>query len=183
MTVNDFIFECQLGSVNLLQLLYWVRETKLLHKVSGFAHTQEVCQDAPPLGNSRFIKDGSVTGSGGGSSLRVTRLSVLQACVTFIATLTNPDNDGRIIIEGGCSPSCVPVPGPLDRQTAVFPHTPQATGKQPGTEPCVKFILLNAAACFSKVLSEARSVILASGTLSPIRVCSKRLQSLLIKRV
>lgn len=31
--VNDFIFDCGLGSVNLFQLLAWVKESKLLHKV------------------------------------------------------------------------------------------------------------------------------------------------------
>ena len=74
MTVNDFIFECQLGSVNLIDLLNWVKETKLLHKVSGYAQTQEVGKEVPS--GSRSVKGNNMTGTG--SSVRAAQLSVLQ---------------------------------------------------------------------------------------------------------
>jgi len=101
--------------------------------------------------------------------IRLHATDLTQACVTFVATLTNPNTDGRIIIEG-CAPDPTRgVPGGLG---AAGPHSRQGSCKAGDleAEPRVRFILLNAAACFSTVLSEARSVVLASGTLSPIQV-------------
>jgi chromosome transmission fidelity protein 1 len=129
MTANDFLFDLSLDSINLVGLLGWVKESKMLQKCAGYAQTQEVSSD--PTSHQQ----------GRGSGSRAERLSSLHASTSFLSALTNPDADGRVV---------------------VMRHS---TG-HPGE---LKYLLLNAAAHFSRVLLKARSVILASGTLSPIQ--------------
>eukprot|EP00047_Mylnosiga_fluctuans_P018133 m.67323 g.67323 ORF g.67323 m.67323 type:complete len:850 (-) comp7449_c0_seq1:401-2950(-) len=82
-----------------------------------------------------------------GASSHVSALSIVEA---FLTTLTNADADGRIVIQQ--------LSGDID-------------------EPRIKYVLLNPANHFVDILSRARAVIVAGGTMAPV---SDLLQSLLI---
>lgn len=71
----------------------------------------------------------------------------LHAMVGFLQALTTADADGRIIVQ-----------------------RPSADASPSGSESggTLRFVLLNAAARFGRVVSAAHAVILASGTLSPL---------------
>jgi chromosome transmission fidelity protein 1 len=71
----------------------------------------------------------------------------LHALVGFVQALTNADADGRVVVQL-----------PAADASAVG-------GGGGGT---LRFVLLNAAAHFGRVVSAAHAVVLASGTLSPL---------------
>lgn len=117
--VNDFLFSTGLDNINMFKLVRYVRESKIIFKVSGYWQSQKLkelegIQQPSPIGNT----------------------GALHSVISFIQALNNEDADGRVI---------------LDRSSRAL-----------------KFVLLNAAAHFSKVIRKARAVILASGTLSPL---------------
>jgi chromosome transmission fidelity protein 1 len=109
-------------------------------------------------------KSGSVQpdrarGGGGGSGL-----AALHALISFMGALTNTDGDGRIIVEpagasggggaGGAGPAAAAGGG--------------GGGDAADRGGRLRFVLLNAARHFGRLLSGARAVVLASGTLSPV---------------
>lgn len=81
------------------------------------------------------------------------RRSALYATVSFLTALTNPSADGRIIITSASTSS-----------SSVNP----AASSTSASSPCLRYTTLNAAGQFAGILRAARSVVLASGTLSPV---------------
>ncbi|CAK0764311.1 hypothetical protein CVIRNUC_003145 [Coccomyxa viridis] len=128
-TVNDFLFSKGLDNLNLFRLIRYVRESKAVQKVSGYAQ-RSTGADLPDKENEP--SDGS--GSG---------LASMHALVSLASALNNTDADGRVVVD--------------------------AAG---GT---LKFLLLNAAAHFTKVLASAHAVVLASGTLAPVASLQQQL--------
>lgn len=94
----------------------------------------------------------------------------IHAFTSFLTALNNTDADGRIIVEppaaatsrhqGGSDAGTASAGAPID---AI-----QRYGS-------IRFVLLNAAKHFSKVLSTARSVVLVSGTLAPLAALTAQL--------
>ena len=142
--------------------------------MSGYTQTQEVVGTFPAATSGSGRRAAGIEHSG--SSVRATQLSSLHTCTAFLAALTNPDGDGRIIVEpgnvtgggpgrgpGGISGR--PPPGKAGNQpqpqsgsgptAAAGTRLPTggAGGSGRGMEegPSLKFVLLNAAAHFSKV--------------------------------
>lgn len=66
-------------------------------------------------------------------------MSPLQPIMDFLQCLTNKELDGRIVVDS------------QDKNVAL------------------KYILFNPADCFSPLVAQARSIILAGGTMSPLR--------------
>ncbi len=81
------------------------------------------------------------------------RRSALYATVSFLTALTNPSADGRIIITTATSSSS---------------SLHSASSSASASSPCLRYTTLNAAGQFAGILRAARSVVLASGTLSPV---------------
>jgi chromosome transmission fidelity protein 1 len=89
-------------------------------------------------------------------------VSAIHSFISFILSLTHADADGRIIVEPAAAH-----PTPTAAAAAA------AAGDSSRPEQAVKggqlrYVLLNAAGHFGKLLASARSVLLVSGTLSPI---------------
>ena len=134
--------------------------------MSGYTQTQEVVSTFPAATSSSGRRAAGVGHSG--SSVRATQLSSLHTCTAFLAALTNPDADGRIIVEPGivtggggcrgkgCGSGSLPA-GKAGKQGPTVGGTGLPTGGAGcggrGMEegPSLKFVLLNAAAHFSKV--------------------------------
>lgn len=83
----------------------------------------------------------------------------------FLLSLTNADKDGRILITRNASkssPSHPPLPTYLLPPTFFFVGSVGSSSFQ--------FLLLNPAAHFREIVDEAHAVVLAGGTMQPVRV-------------
>ncbi|KAG2440974.1 hypothetical protein HXX76_003827 [Chlamydomonas incerta] len=98
--------------------------------------------------NANVVAVAAATAGGFGA-----RRSALFAFVSFLSALTHPSADGRIVISRGGS------------------STPGSGSSSGGSSSggCLRYTVLNAAAQFAGVVAAARSVVLASGTLSPVQ--------------
>lgn len=94
-------------------------------------------------------------------------VSAIHAFVSFLLSLTHADADGRVIVDPAAAPQVAA------STTAAAADSPAATAaaqqQQPGARGGqLRYVLLNAAGHFGKLLASARSVLLVSGTLAPI---------------
>ncbi|KAA8541799.1 hypothetical protein F0562_022951 [Nyssa sinensis] len=86
MAINEFLFSLNIDNINLVKLLQYMKESKIVHKVSGYGDKAASLQKASTLGNSGEISEEGST------------LSGFRALVNVLLSLTNNDGDGRIII-------------------------------------------------------------------------------------
>lgn len=143
-------------------------------QVSGYAATAASKAGCVQLNSS---SSSVAVGAGGASS----GLSAMHALSSFMAALTNTDADGRIIIEPAgstassstgtttSSPAAAEAASTTNRRTqASHPDGPLMPPRSSGSGGRYRFVLLNAARHFGRLLSSASAVVLASGTLAPI---------------
>jgi chromosome transmission fidelity protein 1 len=142
--VNDFLFATGLDNVNMFKLVRYVRESKVVFKVAGYWQAQQLKQSNNNNNNNNNNNASSTT------TTTSTTTGALHAVVGFIQALTNEDGDGRVILT----------------TTTTTTTNSHMTSSTDGAS--LKFILLNAASHFERVVSSSRAVILASGTLSPL---------------
>ncbi|XAR50639.1 RNA helicase [Bertholletia excelsa] len=86
MAVNEFLFSLNIDNINFLKLLQYIKESNIIHKVSGYG------DKVVRLYNGLTLKDADESKAEGSS------LSGFQALVDMLLSLTNNDSDGRIII-------------------------------------------------------------------------------------
>ncbi|CAG9464272.1 unnamed protein product [Pedinophyceae sp. YPF-701] len=143
-TINAFLFASGLDNVNMFKLMRYMRESKVLVKLSSYWEAESEAVAA-------------VVGSGSASAQVPSgeRMAALHAFAGMVEALTTADDDGRL----------VRLQGPSDG----------AAGSAASGGGGLRFILLNAASQFGRIVSEARSVILASGTLSPVASIAQQL--------
>jgi chromosome transmission fidelity protein 1 len=117
----------------------------------------------PDPGPGSASSDGGGTGGGSG-------LAAMHALAAFMGSLTNTDAEGRIIIEPACGSGAGPgVAGGGGGGDASAQTTRGSGASDAGARSGrLRFVLLNAARHFGRLLSGARAVVLASGTLSPV---------------
>ncbi|KAL5538021.1 hypothetical protein UlMin_045348 [Ulmus minor] len=86
MAINDFLFSLNIDNINLIKLLQYLKESNIMHKVSGYGDKVVSLQKTlAHKGNDEFGEDGST-------------LSSFRALADMLLSLTNKDGDGRIII-------------------------------------------------------------------------------------
>ena len=146
MSLNDFLFECGQDTVNMFSLRRYLKESKVAHKIASYGERVRAGDDASWGGDWDGVGKVKIE-SVGTSKVAVApdpnanpRVSAVHALTSFIDALASADTDGRIILERDES----------------------------GTSATVRFILLDAASRFKRVVQQARSVILVGGTLAPI---------------
>ncbi|CAN0878242.1 ATP-dependent DNA helicase DDX11 [Linum grandiflorum] len=99
--INEFLFKENIDNINLVKLLQYVKESKLVYKVSGYGEKVTALQRVSPLSDNRdFLQEGSI-------------LSSFRALVDMLVSLTNNNSDGRIIISKVRSTSDKPQGGVL----------------------------------------------------------------------
>ncbi|CAN6326286.1 unnamed protein product [Urochloa humidicola] len=86
MTINQFLFALDIDNINILKLCQYVKESNIIHKVSGYANKITSTQD----GANQFDVQQE---HGEGSSI-----ACFQALVDFLRSLLNGNDDGRIIV-------------------------------------------------------------------------------------
>lgn len=131
--------------VNLIEMVKYLKKSKLARKVCGFA--EKTAEEAALKGKSMItlvlslMAEHKVSRSTSGRHASIASFHQVEA---FLLSLTDARDDGRILLtveEGAAS-----------RQVTL------------------KYILLNPAERFKEVVDEARCVILAGGTMSPVSV-------------
>ncbi|XP_028771757.1 ATP-dependent DNA helicase DDX11-like isoform X2 [Neltuma alba] len=138
MSVNDFIFELNVDNVNLIKLVKYIKESKIMHKVSSYGEkvaNLEKISVTTKIGER--YEDGSTQ-------------SAFQALADVLLSLTNNDNDGRIIIS-------------RSRTTS------------PGKQGYIKYVMLSGEKIFSEIVDQAHAVLLVGGTLQPTEETRERL--------
>lgn len=92
-------------------------------------------------------------------------VTALHAFMGFLLSLTNADADGRVILEPAATPT------PMTTAAAAA-GTVIGSGSGSDTGICrdgrLRYVLLNAARHFGRLLCDARAVLLVSGTLAPV---------------
>ncbi|XP_022641713.1 ATP-dependent DNA helicase DDX11 [Vigna radiata var. radiata] len=84
--INDFLFEQNIDNINLVKLLKYIKESNIMHKVSGYGEKFAAMAKIPAQHNiEQHAEEGSC-------------VSAFQALANMLLSLTNNDGDGRIII-------------------------------------------------------------------------------------
>jgi chromosome transmission fidelity protein 1 len=183
LTCSRFLIDLSIDNINLFPLLEWLRESKVLFKVSGYAAS--AAQAAGSVQRQRPAPQAAAAAAAEAPEPEVREsLPSLHAFVGFLQALTNTNTDGRIIIDCQAQQAST-------KQAAA--SAPAGTGPgttseaRPGSNSSarsslraapvaqLRFVLLNAAGHFSKILQGARSVVLASGTLAPVEALRAQL--------
>ncbi|URE08400.1 HELICc2 [Musa troglodytarum] len=88
MTINEFLFSLNIDNINFVKLHRYMKESKIIHKVSGYgAKLASLQRD--------FIHSDSQ-----GNDIEGSILSGFQALADIILSLVNNDRDGRILLSG-----------------------------------------------------------------------------------
>eukprot|EP00736_Rhodelphis_marinus_P004914 Rmarinus@m.15946 len=138
LTTNELLFRAGIDHINFPQVVRFMRNSGLSKKLISFVKA--------------FLCDpSSGEGSTQGSALYEDR-TVIQTAELFLEALAMRDEDGRILL------------------TYARPHQGDAEGGHTteGTQPGVKFLILNPALHFREIVDDARSVVLLGGTMTPV---------------
>uniref|UniRef100_A0A8C6XXV3 DEAD/H-box helicase 11 n=1 Tax=Naja naja TaxID=35670 RepID=A0A8C6XXV3_NAJNA len=145
-SINDFLFQCQIDNINLFKVKNCLTCTKLLGFVERYGVLKTRKDDQKLSGLQNFLqtlnkrpeKEGDSPGEGEDDHPKMA--SPLMHIESFLAALTNANQDGRVI---------------LSRQGTLALSS-------------LKFLLLNPAVHFATVLKECRAVIITGGTMQPV---------------
>ena len=137
----------KVDNINLFKLLEYMKQSEISKKLLGFSnkYAQMSTNSNINISAKKSLRDvvgvGSAIVVASPSSSPSTHVSAMSVVEAFIDTLTNADKDGRLLI---------------------LRAGPDAD------EPKLKYVLLNPAAHFADIISQARAVIIAGGTMSPL---------------
>ncbi|KAM7480447.1 hypothetical protein LguiA_028660 [Lonicera macranthoides] len=86
MAINEFLFSLNIDNINLVKLLQYIKESNIIHKVSGYGE------------KTKSLQKGAALSGGGESDEERSTFSGFQALAGLLLSLTNNNGDGRIII-------------------------------------------------------------------------------------
>ncbi|XP_053800240.1 ATP-dependent DNA helicase DDX11 isoform X3 [Vidua chalybeata] len=157
-SINDFLFQSQIDNINLFKIQRYCEKSLISRKLLGFveryggpASAVKTSKENQKLAGLQdfllTLQQGSDKEAGTpqsppveGEHDQLRTSSPLMQIEGFLSALTNANQDGRII---------------LNRQGTVG-------------QSSLKFLLLNPAVHFAKVVEECRAVIIAGGTMQPV---------------
>ena len=180
-SLNDFIFSCGADNVNMFSLVRYLKESKVAHKIAGYAeHVVAASRDASGGEAAKWDwEDDAALGVvvppvdprvNHPTNPTTPRVGAVHALAAFVASLASADADGRILVEH--EPHAT---ASADTDGRAGPN-PEGGGSNPGGDGGrLKFVLLDAAGRFKQVVDEARAVVLVGGTLSPIPELARQL--------
>lgn len=126
--INAFVNASKIESFNLNKLHFFLKSSKIANKLQGFSR-QALKKEKKDL----------ISHSDPAADLISIHESPMRFFEDFVAALSNPDKDGRVLVTKN-----IDVPRKI------------------------QYILLNPSDLFSPIVSQARSVILAGGTMDPM---------------
>lgn len=139
-----------LDTVNFAQLERFLKDTQIARKVSGYAQRVAEKTKAAAAGTEATRPDkksaarSKQTSDAASSPLPPSAIAAMHSLESFVLSLSNRTQDGRVLLTRHKSPS--------DSTSTVG----------------LKYQLLNPSESFKSIVDEARSVILAGGTMEPI---------------
>ncbi|XP_037246608.1 ATP-dependent DNA helicase DDX11 isoform X1 [Falco rusticolus] len=157
-SINDFLFQSQIDNINLFKVQRYCEKSLISRKLFGFVEryggtatavkTNKENQKLAGLQNFLLTLQQGPNKEAGtpqsppmeAESDQLRTASPLMQIEGFLSALTNANQDGRVI---------------LNRQGTVG-------------QSSLKFLLLNPAVHFAKVVEECRAVIIAGGTMQPV---------------
>uniref|UniRef100_A0ACB8FMR9 DEAD H (Asp-Glu-Ala-Asp His) box helicase 11 n=1 Tax=Sphaerodactylus townsendi TaxID=933632 RepID=A0ACB8FMR9_9SAUR len=155
-SINDFLFQCEIDNINLFKVQRYCERSLISRKLFGFAERHKVSgalksrpEERKMAGLQNFLQNLKEQPRKPGIPQSLPEeaedgppkmASPLMHIEGFLAALTTANQDGRVIL------------------------TKQGTLAQSS----LKFLLLNPAVHFAKVLKECRAVIIAGGTMQPV---------------
>ncbi|KAK3140457.1 hypothetical protein QOZ80_5AG0401340 [Eleusine coracana subsp. coracana] len=158
MTINQFLFSLDIDNINIVKLCQYVKESNIIHKVSGYANKLTGSKDGAYQSDlQQEHKDGAYQSDLQQEHDEGSSVACFQALADFLRSLVNCNDDGRIIVAK---------PKLIEQTEAGY----------------LKFVMLSAEKIFSEVTRDAYAVILAGGTLQPIEETRLRLCPSLPKR-
>ncbi|KAF9967745.1 DEAD H (Asp-Glu-Ala-Asp His) box helicase 11 [Mortierella alpina] len=183
MKVNEFLHDAGMDHINLFKAHTYLDTSGVARKLQGF-HESQQRKEA-----KRFAKEAekAATGVRIHQGKRVfprpaamvakqpstTTMPVLLSVDAFLISLLNADNDGRVIVamdEGGMDATDEGDEDEAREKERLGQQgfAPEGSARPKQRNPVLKFMLLNPANVFKPLIDEARSVILAGGTMEPV---------------
>lgn len=141
MRVNEFLHASSIDHINMFKIQNYLQVSSLARKLNGFIDKAREKEEEER--QKELLKNPKATPAKPSPSLTSSTLTLTQI-ESFLMALTNPDKDGRIVTSFG-------------------------SAENPGIT--IKYMLLNPADAFKPIVEEAKSVILAGGTMEPVSWC------------
>lgn len=138
MNVNDFLHETSIDHINMFKIKSYLEVSGLARKLNGFVDNAKEKEEEER--QKQKLENPKAPLAPINPSLNTSTLTLTQI-ETFLMALTNPDKDGRIVTTFGST------------------ENPNVT---------IKYMLLNPAEAFKPIVEEAKSVVLAGGTMEPV---------------
>ncbi|KAL9546912.1 hypothetical protein MBANPS3_006436 [Mucor bainieri] len=138
MRVNDFLHAASIDHINMFKIQNYLQASSLARKLNGFIDKAREKEEEDR--QKELLKNPKAAPAKPSPSLTSSSLTLTQI-ESFLMALTNPDKDGRIVTSFG-------------------------NAENPGVT--IKYMLLNPADAFQPIVDEAKSVVLAGGTMEPI---------------
>ncbi|KAK2971189.1 hypothetical protein RJ640_008613 [Escallonia rubra] len=86
MTINEFLFSLNIDNINIVKVLQYMKESNIIHKVSGYQS------------KTNSLQKGSALVDDGESGEERSTISSFRALADMLLSLTNNNGDGRIIV-------------------------------------------------------------------------------------
>ncbi|KAI7902752.1 helicase C-terminal domain-containing protein [Cokeromyces recurvatus] len=138
MGVNEFLHTSSIDHINMFKIKHYLEVSSLSRKLNGFIDKAREKEEEER--QKERLKNPKAPLLPPSSSL-ISSTSTLTQIESFFMALTNPDKNGRIITSFG-------------------------NAENPGVS--IKYMLLNPADAFKPIVEEAKSIVLAGGTMEPI---------------
>lgn len=138
MGVNEFLHTANIDHINMFKIKTYLEISALARKLNGFIDKAKEKEEEKR--QKERLKDPNASLGEINQALTTSTLTLTQI-ESFLLALTNPDKDGRIVT---------------------------TFGNAENLGVTIKYMLLNPADAFKPIVEEARSVILAGGTMEPV---------------
>ncbi|KAG0293227.1 DEAD H (Asp-Glu-Ala-Asp His) box helicase 11 [Dissophora globulifera] len=175
MKVNEFLHDAGMDHINLFKAHAYLETSGVARKLQGLhealqkkAAARSAKEDGKAtvhIHTSRTTVSKSTAQQPSHPSTTISTTPILLTVDAFLMSLLHADNDGRIIVSVEEEISETSEEGDDTLQSGSSASEP-TLGR--ARRPVLKFMLLNPANVFKPLVDEARSVVLAGGTMEPV---------------
>ncbi|KAF9574511.1 DEAD H (Asp-Glu-Ala-Asp His) box helicase 11 [Mortierella alpina] len=180
MKVNEFLHDAGMDHINLFKAHTYLETSGVARKLQGFHESHQkkeakrLAKEAEKAAAGVKIHQGRKVISRSAVTAKqpsLTTMPVLLSVDAFLMSLLNADNDGRVIVgmdEEGPDATGEGDEGEEMERSGQQGFAAEESARLKQRTPVLKFMLLNPANVFRPLIDEARSVILAGGTMEPV---------------